>query len=393
MAFLKEAAASVSISVKSIPRRASMAMATIVGVALVVMVLLGFLSMADGFRRTVEGAGAEDVAILLSKGARAEVDSVISLEAQRQLDDAPGVALQSGRRLASAEVYTIVAAPGATDGDLSNIPLRGIGADGLRVRSGFALSQGRMFTPGTQEIVIGRALQRRAGFELGRRIRFGPTEWTIVGIVTAKGSALESEIWGDLRTVQSIYRNDSSVQSVRLRLASPSSSKTIQDFLAVNSRLQLELTIEREYFANQSRGLTNLMRYLGWPLAILMALGALAAALNTMHSSVAARASEIATLRTIGFGATSTFVAVLAEALALAAFGAALGVLGSLLLFQGLTASTVSGSMTELSFTLQVSWRSAVAAVILALTVGLIGGIVAAWRAARQTILAGLVNT
>ncbi|HZG08124.1 MAG TPA: ABC transporter permease [Allosphingosinicella sp.] len=390
MAFLQEVAASVHISVKSIPRRAAMSIATVVGIALVVLVLLGFLSMANGFQRTLEGAGSDKVAIVLSKGARAEADSMLSSEQYRLLQEAPGVAVQGGRSLVSGEVYTVVSSPAQQKDALTNVPLRGISSEGLQVRSGFRLSEGRMFTPGSQEIVIGRALQRRDGLGLGQQVRFGPTQWTIVGIVDANGSALESEIWGDLRIVQSLFGMGPAVQSVRIRPADAASLARFEAFVTTDPRLGLDVKTEREFFAAQSRGLSDLMRYLGWPLAGLMALGALAAALNTMHSSVAARSSEIATLRILGFGAASTFVSVLAEALVLSAAGAALGVLLSLTLLQGLTASTVSGAMTTLSFTLQLSTQAVLQAVTLGIGIGLLGGALAAWRGARQPILVGL---
>ena len=393
MSGFKQVAAAVAISVKSIPQRLSMASATVVGVALAVLVLLGFLSMANGFRQTLDSTGSPNVAILLADGARSEADSLVTADQYRRLLDAPGIARNSDGPLIAGEAYVVVNAPRRGGGDEANVPLRGTTPQGLAVREGFRLGAGRMFAAGSREIVIGRALQRQlAGFELGATVRLGPGEWTIVGLVDADGSALESEIWGDLTVVQGLFRSDNALQSVRLRPASPAAVPAIEAYLRSDPLLKLDLANEQAFFAGQARGLSEMIRFLGWPLAVLMALGALAGALNTLHSSVAARAAEIATLRTIGFGRFATFCGVLAEALLLAAAGAAAGVgLGALLLHD-LNSSSVGAGMTLMSFRLQLSSGIVGSAVALALTVGLAGGAIAAWRAARQPILEGLAR-
>lgn len=393
MSGFKQVAAAVAISVKSIPQRLAMASATVVGVALAVLVLLGFLSMAHGFRQAMDSAGSPDVAILLANGSRSEADSLVTADQYRRLLDAPGIARNAGGPLIAGEAYVVVNAPRRGGGEEANVPLRGTTAQGLAVREGFRLSSGRMFAAGSREIVIGGALQRQlAGFELGATVRLGPGEWTIVGIIDADGSALESEMWGDLSVVQGLFRSDNALQSVRLRPASPAALQAIEAYLRNDPLLKLDLVNEQTFFAGQARGLSQMIRYLGWPLALLMALGALAGALNTLHSSVAARAAEIATLRIIGFGRFATFCGVLAEALLLAAAGAVAGVgLGALLLHD-LTSSSVGASMTMMSFRLQLSPEIVGSAVALALTVGLVGGAIAAWRAARQPILEGLAR-
>lgn len=393
MALLQETAATIRISVRSIPERLGMSLATIVGISLVVLVLIGFLGMANGFRRTMEGTGSEQVLILLARGASHEVDSMISADQYRHLEEAPGIARGSGGgALISGEVYAVVSAD-KRDGGAVNLPFRGVGGRSLEVRSGFTLAEGRMFRPGTQEIVIGRALQRQAeGFDLGRTIDLGPGEWTIVGVVDAGGSALESEIWGDLRVVQSLFKLNNIYQTVRLRQTIPGGREELTRFVAADPQLNLEVKSEQEFYAGQSRGLSNMIRYIGWPLALLMAAGALAGALNTMHTSVAMRATEIATLRIIGFGGVSTFCGVMAEALLLSLAGAAVGVALGALFLHNMTASTLASGMTMLSFELKLSWSIVALAVGLALGVGMIGGAIAAWRAARQPVLQALAQ-
>ena len=392
MTVFREVTAAVAISVKSIGQRLSMSLATIVGIALVVLVLVGFLSMANGFRESLSGTGSADVMIVTSRGAKTETDSVITADQFRLVEMAPGLFRDhTGKPIISGEAYAVVSAKRRGSGDPINLSLRGVGASGLEVRSGFTLPEGRMFTSGSQEIVIGRSLNRQVnGFDLGRTIRLGPSTWTIVGIFDAKGSALESEIWGDISVVRSFYKLGNTYQSIRIKQPSARERDFFAHYVRGDPQLRLAAISEQQFFSAQSRGLSSMIEYLGWPLAMLMALGALAGALNTMHSSVAARASEIGTLRILGFGAISTFSGVMAEAAVLALVGATLGILISVVLFNGMSATTISGGMTMLNFKLALSVEIVLWALTLGLSVGLLGGAIAAWRAVRQPILEAL---
>lgn len=389
MTVFREVTAAVGISVKSIKQRLSMSLATIIGIALVVLVLVGFLSMANGFRESLSGTGSTDVMIVTSRGAKTETDSVITADQFRLVEMAPGLFRdRNGKPIISGEAYAVVSAKRRGNGDPINLSLRGVGASGLEVRSGFTLPEGRMFASGSQEIVIGRSLSRQVdGFDLGRTVRLGPATWKIVGIFDAKGSALESEIWGDISVVKSFYKLGNIYQSIRIRQPSERERDIFAHYVRGDPQLRLDTISEQKFFSAQSRGLSNMIEYLGWPLAMLMALGALAGALNTMHSSVAARASEIGTLRVLGFGAISTFSGVMAEATVLALVGATLGILVSFVLFNGMSATTISGGMTMLNFKLALSVEIVLSALVLGLSVGLLGGAIAAWRAVRQPIL------
>ena len=389
MSKFREIAAAVSISIKSIKNRASMSLATVIGIALVILVLVGFLSMSHGFREMLSRTGSPDVLIVTSKGSNSEADSVITGDDARIVS---GLLESSAKGGAvprfSLEAYTVVPARKRDDGGALNLPLRGVGENALALRENFRLASGRMFEPGSQEIIIGKALSAQAeGFDLGSTVSFGPAKWKIVGIFDTGGSALESEIWGDLDVIRSFYRLDNTYQSIRIRENVGARQDAIERAITDTRQLNLQVVSEQEFFSTQSRGISRMIEVLGWPLAMLMAVGALAGGLNTMHSSVAARASEIGTLRIIGFGQLSTFAGVMAEAMTLALVGAVLGLLSSYLLFNGMTASTVSSSLTSISFTLALSIPIALSALVLGLSVGLIGGAIAAWRAARQPIL------
>jgi putative ABC transport system permease protein len=382
-------------NLKSLPQRLWLSLSTVVAVALVVVVLLAFLAMGNGFQRTLASAGAEDVAVILRGGSQSEVNSVVTRDQVRLVEEAPGVAMGSdGKPLVSAELYLVVDGIKRSSQTKANLPLRGIGQEGAAVRKGIGITAGRMFTPGSSEIVVGKALLREFdGFELGRTVIFGAGQWTVVGVFEAEGSVFESEIWADLPVVQSFFKRDNVFQTVRARLDSPAALDGLQQYVDTDPRLKLEAKSEAVYFAEQASRTSDLIQKLGWPLAIAMAFGALAGALNTMYSSVAARVTEIATLRAIGFGGLPAFVGTLVESLILAAIGGVIGAAATFLIFDGMSASTLGASFTQVVFSFKLTPALALEGVVLALIVGLIGGIFPAIRAARTPIVAGLYGS
>jgi putative ABC transport system permease protein len=381
-----------TINLKSISQRLWLSLSTVVAVALVVIVLLSFLAMANGFQRTLAGSGADDIAIFLRGGSQAEINSTVSRDQVRLIEDAPGIARSAeGKPLMSPELYLVVDGVKRSSQTKANLPLRGIGEQGAALRKGIALTEGRMFNRGANEIVVGKGLvQEFAGFELGKTLAFGTSRWTVVGVFAAGGSVFESEIWADLPVVQSLFNRPNFVQTVRVRLEAPASLETLRSFNDNDARMKLDVKSEAAYFADQASQTSDLIQNLGWPLAIAMAFGALAGALNTMYSSVAARATEIATLRAIGFGGFPAFVGTLTESLVLAAIGGVIGAGATYLIFDGFTASTLGGNFTQVVFNFKLSSALVVQGVLLALAVGLIGGLFPAVRAARMPIVAGL---
>jgi putative ABC transport system permease protein len=380
------------INLKSIAQRLWLSVSTVVAIALVVVVLLAFLAMANGFKRTIEGSGADDIAIVLRGGSQAEVNSTITREQVRLIEDGPGIARGAdGRPLVSAELYIVVDGIKRSTGTKANLPLRGVGEQGAALRKGITITAGRMFNRGANEIVVGKGLaQEFTGFDIGSTVAFGTTRWTVVGVFEADGSVFESEIWADLPVVQSLFNRPNYFQTVRVRLTSPTALDALKGYNDGDPRLKLDVKSENAYFADQSSQTSDLIQKLGWPLAIAMAFGALAGALNTMYSSVAARATEIATLRAIGFGGFSAFVGTLVESLALAAIGGVVGAIATYLAFDGLSASTLGGNFTQVVFSFKLSPALVGEGVVLALVVGLIGGLFPALRAARMPIVAGL---
>src|SRR5215813_97144 len=392
---LLQIAAVTTINLKSISQRVLLSLSTVVATALVVMVLLAFLAMANGFQRTIAGSGSEDIGIVLRSGSQAEINSTVTREQVRLVEDGPGIARGSGGKpLVSPELYLVVDGLKHTTKTKANLPLRGIGQQGLALRKGIAITAGRMFNRGSNEIVVGKGLAREFnGFDLGSTVAFGTTRWAVVGIFEADGSVFESEIWADLPVVQSLFNRNNFFQTVRARLTTPASIHELKSYNDNDPRMKLDVKSEAAYFADQSSQTTDLIQKLGWPLAIAMAFGALAGALNTMYSAVAVRATEIATLRAIGFGGLSAFVGTLVESLILAAIGGLIGVAATLLIFDGLSASTLGASFTQVVFRFQLTPALTAEGVILALVVGLIGGLFPAIRAARTPIVIGLYES
>ena len=387
---MKQLFAVIGMNIRSIPQRASMSIATIVSVALMVGVLLGFLAMSNGFRATLSGSGADDVAIILRGGSQTELNSVLQRSDARLIEVAPGIAADAeGNPVLSSELYVIVDGIKRSSQTEANLPLRGVQSQAASLRQNFEISAGRMFEPGTAELVVGEGVIREfEGFNLGETIRLGTNDWTVVGTFSTGGSAFDSEIWTDLGVVQNLYQRGSSIQSIRVRLTSAEALDTLREYTDGEDRLNVDVNSEAAYFADSAGGTALLIEFVGWPLAITMAIGAFAGAWNTMYSSVDARTREIATLRTIGFSGFTAFMGTLIESLVLALIGGLLGVLAIYLLFNGASASTLGSGFTQVVFTFAVTGGSVLSGLTLALVVGLLGGIIPGIRAARVSLLA-----
>jgi len=383
---LNQIGAVTSLNVRSIPQRGAMSIASVVAVALTIAVLLFFLALANGLRSTVEGSGAEDVAIAIREGSTAELNSVVTRDQLVILATGPRVVQRSGAPLASGELLVIVDGIKRSTGTNANMPFRGIGAEGLALRRGVTITQGRMFSPGTNEIVVGAGLLREfSGFEFGQTVRIRGGDWQVVGVFEAPGTVFESELWADIAVTQSLFNRPNVYQTMRIQLTSAAAMLAYREWADNDARLSgLEILSEREYYAGQASQSTQGFIVIAWILGIMMAIGALAGALNTMYSSVSARASEIATLRIIGFSGWATFFGTMVEALALSALGGVLGVLIAFAAFNGRTTSTLGSGFTQLVFKFELSPGIIITAIIVSIVIGLFGGLLPGIRAARQ---------
>src|SRR5690606_28259812 len=300
-----------------------------------------------------------------------------------------------GEPVTSAELYVIVDIPKRATGDSANVPLRGVQQGAFAVRDKVEFIEGRNFTTGRNELIVGRgAHQQFAGLNIGEVVRLGQTEWTVVGIFSAGGGSSESELWADASTVQSAYRRGNSFQSVRVKLESDEALDTLQAAIDANPRLDMDVQRETEYMAAQAEPLSKFIKAIGYPLAVLMSLGAIFGAINTMYASVSARTREIATLRAIGFGAFPVAVSTLVESLMLALIGGVIGALVVFLIFNGYTVSTINGaSFSQVVFDFAVTPDLLYQGIIAAVIIGFIGGFFPALRAARLPVATALRET
>ena len=392
MALWNQTGAVIAMNVRSIPQRFWMSLATVTAIALVVAVLLGFTALANGFSRTISGSGAADVAIVLRDGSQSELNSVMSRDQAQLLEEAPGVARGAdGRPRISNELYVVANGIKKATGSKANMPLRGLGPTGLAVRKQARIRTGRMFAPGSNEIVVGAGLLREFdGFELGKTMRLGGNTWKVVGVFEAPGTVFESELWADAPVVQSLLNRGTSFQTSRVVLTSAAALPAFKKFVKEDPRLQLSAESELAYYQAQAERSGFIVRFIGYPLAFLMAIGALAGALNTMYTSVSARSAEIATLRIIGFSGFSAFMGTMAEALALAFIGALVGTGIVAFFFNGMSASTLGGGFTQVAFRLELGPALVAQAIVVALVIGLVGGFFPGFRAARQKPLLAL---
>jgi putative ABC transport system permease protein len=376
----------------SIPQRRGSVSAAVIGIAGVVAVLVGVLSIAVGFRKTMSASGSPDAAIVLRSGADSEMVSGFLRENTRVIADAPGLAVSDKGPLASAELFVIINLPKKSTGTDANVPLRGVEDQAFKVRDTFKIVQGRRFEPGKNEVIVGIGAARQfAGLEVGNNIKVGRYEWPVVGTFSAGGGTAESEIWTDATVLQGAFHRGDSFQSVYTKLASPTAFQQFKDALTTDPRLNVKVLRQTDYYAEQSTAVTKLITTLGFLIAGLMAIGAVFGALNTMYSAVSTRTREIATLRALGFGSGAVVVSVMIESLALAILGGALGATLAYLAFNGFQTATMNfQSFSQVTFAFQVTPQLLIQGILWATIIGLIGGLFPALRAARMPIAAAL---
>jgi putative ABC transport system permease protein len=389
---LTQISAITGMNLRNMAQRAASSVVALVGIAGVVTVLIGVLSISEGFRAVLDMSGASDVAIVLRNGATDEMGSGLDQTQTRIIADAKDLARDDDGAIASPELYVIIDVPLKRTGTPANVPLRGVGPQAQKLRQNFRIVEGRSFTPGTFEVIVGRgAADQFAGLSVGSHLRSGTTEWLVAGIFEDRGSVAESELWTDATVLQGAYNRGPTYQSMRTRLTSPQALQSFKDALTSDPRLNIRVMTEKEYYEEQSRVLTALVRNIGSVIAVLMGLGAVFAALNTMYSAVSARTREIATLRALGFGSSPVVTSVLAEAMLIGLIGGVIGMLISWFAFNGLRASTMNfATFSQITFAFMVTPKVLMQGLIYGLALGFIGGLLPSLRAARLPITTGL---
>lgn len=390
--WLSQVAAVTSVNLRTLSQRRGSSLATIVGVAGVVVVAIAVFSIAEGVRHAMTSTAAPDTALVLRSGSDSEMMSGLGRDATRIVAEAPGVLRAAGGPVASAELYVIVDLPKRSTGTDANVPLRGVQPAAFGVRDEIEIIDGRRFEPGRNEVIVGKAAASQfAGLDVGNVLRWGENEWTVVGIFSAAGGLAESEIWCDAGVLQPAYRRGDTFQAVYARLESADAFTGFKDALTSDPRLDVKVIRESEYYESQSQILIGLIRILGTVITVLMGIGAVFGALNTMYAAVAARTREIATLRALGFRGGPVVISVMAESLLLALIGGAVGAAIAYFGFNGYQTSTMNwATFSQLSFSFTVTPQLLLLGLVCAIAMGLIGGLFPALRAARLPVATAL---
>jgi putative ABC transport system permease protein len=390
----RQAISVTAVGISTLRQRLGMSSVIVIGIAGVVAVLVALLAMSDGYRETLSKTGSADTAIVMRGASASEVMSVLDHDSVTLIPQTAGIAKDAkGQPIASPELVVAANLPikGGQADDEGSVQLRGVSDQAWAVRPNLKIVEGRKFTPGMRELIVGKGAARQfAGLEPGHEIRLGSQLWTVVGVF-ASGDSTDSEVWGDAGVVADTYRRGSSRASVTVKLADPGAFEAFKTTLESNPQLKVDVSTTLDYFSKQSEGMSSFLTIIGIVVGSIMAIGAIFGALNCMFAAVAARAREIATLRAIGFRGLPVVVAVMLETMLLALLGGLIGGLLAWLVFNGYSASTLAaGSVGKLSFELKVSAELLWVGLLWALTIGFIGGLFPAVRAARLPVTTAL---
>jgi putative ABC transport system permease protein len=381
----------ISYNIRNVGQRWRVTLLAVGGIALVVAVFVVLIALSTGLRLALRDTGHPGNAIVVQRGSAQELTSGIGLDDVNFMSVDARVARDvAGRPLASPELVVAATLPRKADGVLSNVQVRGIGERAFEVRGGIRIVEGRRFTPGLPEVIVGaRVRERYRGLEIGNSFRLKQREWRVVGVFEAAGGSFESEVWGDVDVMAAAFNRRGGYQSLTLRLTDPALLPALAADFEKNPRLQVTVKPERTYYEEQAGPVGAALLFLALFVSTVMGIGAVFGAMNTMYAVVAQRTREIATLRALGFSRTSILASFVVESLLIAL---AAGVLGCLLALpaNGLTAATGNVTFSELAFAFRVTPPALAAGMAFALLMGLLGGVLPAYRAARMPITQAL---
>jgi putative ABC transport system permease protein len=390
--WLSQIASVTRFNLRTLPQRKGSSAAAIFGIAGVVAVMVGVLSIAQGILRTMESSASAQNVIVLRSGSDTEMMSGLGGDETKIISEGPGLARNENGAIASAELFVIINLPMRSTGTDANVPMRGISRMAMEVREKFEIVEGRMFEWGLNEVIVGVGAQMEfSGLGIGSTITVAQEEWPVVGVFAAGGGLAETEIWVDGAVLQPAYKRGNSYQAVYARLESEDAFQEFKDALTSDPRLNVKPMREADYYDAQSAMLYNLITGLGTLIAVIMGCGAVFGALNTMYTAISSRTREIATLRALGFHSSPVVVSVLLESLLLAFTGGLIGAALAWWAFDGFRATTLNfSSFSQVAFAFDVSFSLLTRGIIFAMIIGLIGGLFPAVRAARQPVSAAL---
>jgi len=397
--YTKQSWALVAVSIKSFPKRVITSIITILSIACVSAVILSVLAMTDGMMKTLERTGLNNTILVMRAGAISELQSVmfptevnLLKNNQQVLRDDNQQAIVSAEMFVNAEYKKNSIHINSLNEEAQSLALRGISQNTFYFRPNFQIIEGDTFGTGLRELIIGQAIARRMPeLVVGSSMILGGVSWKISGIFSDNNSVFESEIWADIGVVQSDYQRGNTIQSVRLAINSEADISLLEQEWLSDPRLNVRVVAEKAFFAEQGKNLTRLVRWIGFPVAIIMAIGAMIAALNTMYAAIAARSKEIATQKAIGFSPVAISCSIVSEAILLAFSGAVIGILPLYVLFDGWTAATQdANNLSQMMFNFDVSGVLIGQTFLFAITIGVIGGMLPAIKAIRLPVTLAL---
>jgi len=389
-----------SYNVRNLKLRKGLTVMTALGIALTVTTAVFLMALLAGLDKAFMTSGDPLNVLVMRKGSTAELSGGFDANLFPTLKTLPGIATDAqGQPLASGEWVVVVVLPRKDGTGDVNVSVRGLMPSGLSLRLDekdskgqprMKLTEGRWFETGQREVVVGKSIHDRfSGANVGDTMDFAKGQWKVVGVFDSGGTSYDSEIWGDVNQIAADFDREGGYASVYLRATDPIAAEALKNRVSDDQRLKLEGTLETEYYEKQTSS-GGAIKFIGIVVAIIMAIGSSFAAMNTMYAAVAYRSREIATLRIIGFSRPSILTSFVIEAILLSLLGAMVGII-LVLPFNGMTTG-VGNTLTfsETVFSLHLSARVIVTAVLFAVVMGLAGGFAPAWQAARQDILTSL---
>lgn len=375
----------------SIHHRWASSLTVLIGTAGVVGVFVSVLSIASGYQQAMKVTGSEENVMIFAAGAESELASSISSRSVRVIENIAGIAASDdGSRMVSGEVYVITNREIVDSGRIANIAVRGVtDTTAFAMRPKMEIVEGRRFSPGRHEVIVGRGLQDRFdNLEVGSTISIGSGEWDIVGAFVADGGVVESEVWGDASLIQAQFGRQRMYQVVYARLQQTETIDSFGTRLEKDPRLNVDVRKETEYYSSQADALSAFVKVIGYTVGVLMSCGAIFSSIMTSYSSVVSRRREIGIFGALGFREEAVLCSVVSEALILTLLGAGVGAAVAYLVFDGLTTSTLffSGNFSQVVFTFDVGAPILLQAVAAAALIGICGGLYPAIRAVRTPI-------
>ncbi|HEX3684655.1 MAG TPA: ABC transporter permease [Bryobacteraceae bacterium] len=380
----------VSYNIRNLIVRKTTTLMTAAGIAMTVAVLLAVMGLVSGLRSAFGSTGDPLHVLVMRKGGNAELTSLLTQEQFQIVKNFPGIATgRDGQPTASLEVVTITTIPTKDNPDGSNITLRGLPLRGIAMRH-VKIAAGRWFRPGQREIVVGKSIAARyPAAQIGKQMKFGKGYWTVVGVMDAGGSAVDSEIFADGNQIASDFNRPDTYSSALLQATDEVTADALRKSLEDDRRLNVTVLSEKEYYEKQTVS-SRPIAFLGYFVCIIMAIGSAFAAMNTMYASVARRAKEVGTLRVLGFRRGSILLSFLVESLLLSLIGGLIAILVTLPLNNVTTGLGNFLTFSETNFNFRIGPDVMMVGILFSLLLGALGGLLPARQAAKKEILTAL---